>query len=265
MATQTQDELLRNASFVFVGKVRQLGASAMPEVTPDAHTAIVEIESVLVAPAAFKSRRGAVTLALPPEHPLKADVTRVFYCTTWKLGAGLALRCLGHRAAGQTQRQFGARLAEASVNVQGADLRTRLEGAELVASGEVVSIHPGPAQQGPISEHDPQWQQAIIRVESVTKGAAPGQEVKLYFPGTQDVAWHGAPRPQIGQRGIWALRSVPRVDTTSRTARGLQTLPPAAYTALHPLDFQPEAALANVRALIQARPQAVRRTPRRTR
>lgn len=265
MAIQSQDDLLRSASFVFIGTVRETGASAMTEITPDANTAIVEIGDVLVAPPAFKSRRGTVTLALPAEHPLKAGATRAFYCTTWKLASGLALRCLDHRATGQAQRQLSARVAAASVNVQGADLRTRLQEAELVASGEVIAIGPGPAQQGPISEHDPQWQQATIRVESVTKGAAPTQELSLYFPGTQDVAWQGAPRPQVGQRGVWALRSAPRTDATAKTARGLQALPPQVYTALHPLDFQPETALAMVRALTRPRPQTARRAPRRGR
>jgi hypothetical protein len=261
MARQRQDELLRSATFVFIGTVRQTAASAMPEVAPDAHTAIVEIENVLVAPPAFKSKRGVVTLALPPEQPLQSGATRAFYCTTWKLGSGLALRCLDHRAARQTQRLLHSRLAAASVNVHGADLRTRLDGAELVATGVVVAIGPGPVQQGPISEHDPHWQEATIRVESVTKGEAPAKELSLYYPGTQDVAWHGAPRPQVGQRGVWALRSAPAADATAKTARGLQALPPKAYTALHPLDFQQETALPAIRALMQARPAAARRRP----
>ena len=149
MATMRQDDMLREASFVFIGTVRALGASAMAEVPAAANTAIVEIDEVLVSAAAFKSRRGVVTLALPAEPALQVGDLRAFYCTAWKLGTGLALHCLGHRSAPHARKLLGGRLAAASVNVHGADLRTRLQEAELVATGEVVSVRPGPARRGP--------------------------------------------------------------------------------------------------------------------
>lgn len=260
MATTPQDELLRSASFVFVGTLRQLGASAMPEISAAANTAVVEIEQVLVAPPAFKERRGNVTLALPAGDALAAGATRAFYCTAWKLGSGLALRCLAHRAAPATRKAVGARMAAASVNVQGADLRTRLFDADLVATAVVRSVRPLPAPPGPVSEHDPHWHVALLQIESVIRGEAPGAELSLYFPASDDVAWAHAPKPQAGQRGVWALRSAASTPAAAKTQRGLQALPPSGYTALHPLDFQPLSALPSIRVL--TRPKAAR-APRR--
>jgi hypothetical protein len=255
MASLTQDELLRRAGFVFVGVVRATQASAMPEVQADASTAIVDIEAVLVAPPAFQSRRGAVTLNLKEVPALEAGARRAFYCTAWKLGSGLALHCLGHRAPAPAARRLaGTPLAEASVNRHGADMRTRVEAADLVVTGEVVSIQPGPPHAGPISEHDPHWQHALLRVSSAVRGRKPSRPVVLAFPGSADVVWKDVPRPQVAQQGVWLLRRAAGAAGGSgpKAARGLATLPPGAYTALHPMDVLPTDQLPLVNDLVKA-------------
>ena len=257
MATLTQDDLLRRAGFVFVGVVRATGASAMPEVQADASTAIVDIEEVLVAPAAFQSRRGAVTLSLKEVPALEPGMRRAFYCTAWKLGSGLALHCLGHLAPAASARRLGGKpLADASVNLLGADLRTRVESATLVVAGEVVSIQPGPPHEGPVSEHDPHWQHALLRVDSALRGRKPAKPVVLAFPGSRDVVWKDVPRPVLAQQGVWLLRRTAGTGAGPKAARGSASLPPGAYTALHPLDVLPAEKLPLVRDLANAATRA---------
>jgi len=256
MTTTSDDDLLRQASFVFVGSISQLAGSAMPEVRPGPDTAVVDIERVLVAPPAFAGRRGVVTLALPAASKLKVGARRAFYCTAWKFGAGLALRCLAHRSAPATEKAINPNKAAASVNVKGEDLRTRLRDADLVASAVVLAVQPLPRPDGPISEHDPYWHAARLRVEEVAEGASPGDEVTIVFPASDDVFWAKTPRPQLGERGVWLLRSTAAL--APRYVRpALRTLPPQVYTALHPLDFQHERTLSALGSLMRVR------TPRR--
>lgn len=249
MSTTSDDDLLRQASFVFVGTISQLAGSTMPEVHPGPDTAVVDIERVLVAPPAFAGRRGAVTLALPEGSKLKVGAQRAFYCTAWKLGSGLALRCLAHRSAPATEKAISPNKAAASVNVKGEDLRTRLRDADLVASAVVLAVQPLPRPDGPISEHDPYWHAARLRVENVAQGAAQGDELTLVFPASDDVVWAQAPRPQLGERGVWALRSTAAPAPRSMQP-ALRALPPQVYTALHPLDFQPQRTLSALRSLM---------------
>jgi hypothetical protein len=257
MITLTQDDLLRRAGFVFVGVLRATHASAMPEVQASASTAIVDIEEVLVAPPAFQSRRGAVTLSVKDVPALEAGARRAFYCTTWKLGSGLALHCLGHRVPEpSTRRLAGKPLAEASVNQQGADMRTRVESANLVVAGEVLSIEPGPPQEGPISEHDPHWLYAKLRVNSAVRGRKPSKPVTLAFPGSEDVVWKDAPRPVVAQQGVWLLHRAGGAADAAKAARGLEALPSGVYTALHPLDVLPTEKLPLVRDLLSAAQRA---------
>ena len=252
MTTKSEDDLLRKAGFVFVGTIKELAGSTMPEVPPAPDTAVVEIERVLVAPLAFASRRGVVTLALPEDSKLKAGERRAFYCTAWKFGSGLALRCLAHRSAPATEKAVSPLKAGASVNVKGQDLRTRLRDADLVTTAVVVGVQPLPRPEGPISEHDPHWYAARLRVEDVAKGAAPGDELTLVFPASDDVVWAQAPRPQLGERGVWLLRS-PAAPVPRAVRPALRALPAQVYTALHPLDFQPERSLAALGSLLGVR------------
>lgn len=255
MSTTSNDDLLRQAGFVFVGTISQLAGSAMPEVHPGPDTAVVDIERVLVAPPAFARRRGVVTLALPEGSELKVGARRAFYCTAWMLGSGLALRCLAHRSAPATEKAIGPDKAAASVNVKGEDLRTRLRDADLVASAVVLAVQPLPRPDGPISEHDPYWHAARLRVEDVAQdvaqGVAQGDELTLVFPASDDVVWAQAPRPQPGERGVWALRST-AAPAPRAVQPALRALPPQVYTALHPLDFQPQHTLPALRSLMGA-------------
>jgi hypothetical protein len=40
-----------------------------------------------------------------------------------------------------------------------------------------------------ISEHAPDWQEAVIAVQSVLKGASRAKEIVVRFPGSLDVMW----------------------------------------------------------------------------
>jgi hypothetical protein len=57
-----------------------------------------------------------------------------------------------------------------------------------------------------ISEHDPDWQEAIVEVESEITGARDGQEIVIRFPGSLDVAWYGFPKFKPGQEGTFFLQ-----------------------------------------------------------
>lgn len=56
------------------------------------------------------------------------------------------------------------------------------------------------------SEHDPDWQEAIVQVESEIKGGPDGQEIVIRFPGSLDVAWYGFPKFKAGEEGTFVLQ-----------------------------------------------------------
>jgi hypothetical protein len=167
--------------------------------------------------------------------------------------------------------------AAASPTRRNAQRKTRehYDKAILVISGKVTSIRtPGEtagesgapsesAPGGPVSEHDPEWREAVIEVSDVHKGSKK-KRVVVRFPASTDVMWYGAPKFHPGQQGYFMLRKAEgRATKTkqpkkSRGAAGAtaESKPVAkeVYTALDPADFQPYHEPGGIKSLIEAEP-----------
>jgi len=105
-----------------------------------------------------------------------------------------------------------------------------------------------PTRPKRITEHDPDWQEAIIQVEDGIKGAQAGEQVVVRFPGSSDVAWVGTPKFAVGEEGTFLLHK----DSTTGSPRTMiagRSVP--AYTALHKVDVLSKQDATRVRALIK--------------
>jgi hypothetical protein len=87
------------------------------------------------------------------------------------------------------------------------------------------------------SEHDPQWWHAEIAVDDVLKGKHSRKTVRVAFPSSTDVAWHGWPRPTAGQTGVFLLHEPDAADVKN------------AYVMPTELDVQPHGTAEHVQAL----------------
>ena len=132
-------------------------------------------------------------------------------------------------------------------------LSRRVTASELIVSGFVTDVRSVQTEtEGrPISEHDPDWHEAVVQVDAVTKGEAPAEGVIVTFPLSRDVAWSDAPKFAVGQRGVWLLRSAPAADLPTEDAAALAARPYPVFTALDPLDFQAEDEASRVDALVE--------------
>jgi hypothetical protein len=130
-------------------------------------------------------------------------------------------------------------------------LTQRLAEAELVISGvasaPVRFAQPVAAGKAPfsLSQHDPDWWQSTIEIESVEKGMEKGKAATktmvVWFANSVDIAWHQSPKIKKGDHAIWLLQNR---DTFGRPVPG-----PA---VVHPLDCQPITELERVRTLLKS-------------
>ena len=123
----------------------------------------------------------------------------------------------------------------------------------MVVAGRVEQVRPAelaaaPARPKRISEHDPDWQEAIIQVEDGIKGAQAGERVVVRFPGSPDVAWVGAPKFAVGQEGTFLLH---KDSTTGSPLSMIAGRSVPAYTALHKVDVLSKQDATRVRSLIR--------------
>jgi hypothetical protein len=88
----------------------------------------------------------------------------------------------------------------------------RFAAADVVVSGRVGQLRaaapsaPRGKMPGPITEHDPQWQEAVVEVTAVHKGRRVPRSVRVRFPASTDVAWARAPKLHAGQQGTFLLK-----------------------------------------------------------
>jgi hypothetical protein len=237
-------DLATQAGFVFEAQVEQVGASAVSGFPTSSETAVVSITSILKSSPALAGYGGLqVTVQLQPPVTLQAGQRAVFFTEGVYFGDGLVVREIGNAPAGLPTME--AQMSSAAQAVEDSDMTERLAQADLVVTGtasEPARFVSAPAGGGQVSEHDPDYFNVTITVETVEKGAAtPGQTVQVLFANSKDIAWYRSPKIKAGDHGVWLLQN-----------RDLSGKPVPGLAVIHPLDFRPIGDLDRVRALLKA-------------
>ena len=246
------NDLASNAGFVFEAEVENVGGSAAPEYATSGPTAVVRITKILKSSSTLAGYEGQqVTVELQDPVNLAAGQSAVFFTDGVHYGVRLVVRELGNLPS---QPELPSLVARALQAAEDDALAQRIRQADLIISGLALPPAPypgvaGPAAAGvapsvagfrPISEHDPMWSQAAIKVDSVEKGVYTGANIAFLFASSMDIAWYRAPKVKEGDRGVWLLHN--------RDVRG-GAVP--ALAIVHPLDFQPMEELERVRKLLR--------------
>ena len=248
--------LVKQSDIIFIGTVTQVHAVAVPEVPASDRTIVVRIDQVLEKPAAVALTPGdSVTVQTVRPGSLKPGTQATFYTTGWIFGRGVAVREIGHepgRSPVVVADQQEA-VARARRDVNDAELRAHIQKAAMVVAGRVEQVRPAELAAAPgrpkrITEHDADWQEAIIQVQDGLKGAQAGQQVVVRFPGSSDVAWVGTPRFAVGQEGTFLLH---KDSTTGSPTTTIGGRPVPAYTALHKLDVLSKQDATRIRDMIR--------------
>src|SRR5213595_892300 len=92
--------LVRQSDIIFVGTVTNVGAVAVPDLSPSPRTVVVRVEQVFEKPAAVSLTAGdSVTVETVRPGSLQQGVQATFYTTGWVFGRGVAVREVGHEPA----------------------------------------------------------------------------------------------------------------------------------------------------------------------
>lgn len=240
------EELVEQSQFVFKGTVTKLNAVTLPQIRATASTIVVKVDEVVHAPSAtLEHYRGKeVTVLLDRPGTVRTGEQFVFFTRSWMLGTGIAVREVGRTEPEPDVSITRRRVAEAHATVADNKLQNRLRDAELVVAGRVSAGRPAPEniRRGSASEHDPDWWEAVIQIESVVKGQINEPSLVVLFPSSRDVMWESAPKFREGDEGTWVLRR-----------EQMRGLPPTHeyFTALHARDFHSKDQLDRVRRLVR--------------
>lgn len=245
MATELQiDDLVEKSTITFLGTVQKLGASTVPTHAVSSHTVVVRVNRMLKEYSAVGDLTGRnITVELTQAPGVKVGQQAIFFTTGMVYADSIVVEEIGRLEAARDPATRQKQIAEILVSQRqrpDRHIQRRLRSADCVVTGKVVSIRKAPvAPDRRISEHDPDWRQAVIEVEAVESGP-PMKQAVLLFPASRDVRWRTAPKFSVGQEGVWVMQQHQFPD--------LRT---SGYVALDPLDFHPKARRDHVRELIQ--------------
>jgi hypothetical protein len=252
--SESVERLTDRAQFVFRGTVIQRGAATLDEVPLTRDTLIVRVDEILDGPPVLSGFSGQeITVQL--ERGLRAATgkTYVFYTNGWIYGSSLAVKCIGLTEETEADLRATRRAVEAAPERA---LRERASRAELVVTGRITEVREVPRQPGaPITEHDPEWRQAVIAVESVPHAgsgrARKPKQVTIRFAASPDVRWAKAPKFAVGDAGIWMLgeKQADKELKAMRTAAGATA---SEFLVVEPEDFLPIQFAPRVQAILDS-------------
>jgi hypothetical protein len=252
--------------FVFRGTVRKSKGATLHELAREPDTAVVRVDQIVRGPDVLTDFTGRdITVKLIKGRPLKAGSQAIFFTNAWVMADGLAVEALDYETAVAAPGVMAMAMTtsgSAPDNLHRHDVESRVASADAVVSGRVAAVRvvddaasarvvataarkrPTGTSTTLVSEHAPLWREAVINVMHVYKGKQLGKTAVVRFPASTDVRWHRAAKFEPGQEGFFILHKTGPTAAQRQTAAaaGVPVLADhetAAFTALHPADFQP--------------------------
>ena len=251
--------LATKSSIIFSGTVSRLAATSFADVPKSAQTIVVKVDSIAKKPAAVSLKKGDnVTVEVKDASAFQEGTHATFYTDGWIFGSGIAVKELGHEvgAAGvETAPAAPVEMKARGQDQTDQELLDRMKASDFVVVGRVTDVHkwnaPKPKSGAPsrVTEHDPDWHEAVVEVQSVLKGGkVKGNKVIVRFPNRNDVAWVSSPKFAKNERGIFCLNRDQSTGVPSTKMGGQQV---NVYTCLGHGDALPISDEARVRALLK--------------
>lgn len=248
--------LTRKSSIIFSGTVSQLAATSFPDVPKSAQTIVVKVDSVEKKPTAVSLKKGdSVTVEVKDPSAFQEGTHATFYTDGWIFGSGVAVKELGHELGAAAEPIHAANAGKEQDQLSDQELLDRMKASDFVVVGRVMDVHkwnaPKPKSGAPsrVTEHDPDWHEAVVEVQSVLKGGkVKGNKVIVRFPNRNDVAWVNSPKFAKNQKGIFCLNRDQSSGAPTTSMGGQQV---NVYTCLGHGDALPISEEARVRALLK--------------
>ena len=249
--TDSELQLLRGSTIVFVGTISRIG-SAVAEVPNSPNEIVAKVDAVIEQPANLRLKSGdEITVLLQRPAQLKSGTRATFYANPWIIGKGVAVREVGHEVIETSQTSANetsqTHVAELKQQLDTADLRARIDAADAVVLGHISAVQTAPkGVQRSVTEHDPEWRDAIVDVTSWIKGSPSQSKIVVRFAASLDVAWSRAPKLKQGNENILILKKAEPSASRPGGAKSLQQV----YTVLNANDVLPKEQADHVRGLM---------------
>jgi hypothetical protein len=187
--------LAASASVVVQGVVIRPASSDEPLLTASPRTAVVAVRRMLAGGEFVGDLTGrTITVILAGQGGAQGE-EMIFFGNPRYAGKGLTIADVAEtplRGAMSTETESS--LIQGVQARQDAPVLARLTIASAVFSGQVEETAPiakasDQAGREPVTEHDPDYHSASIRVRTPIRGVETGQVVTVIYPASRDIMW----------------------------------------------------------------------------
>jgi hypothetical protein len=256
-APSQHDELIQKASYVSIGTVRLVGASNVKLIPGGDDTAVVHIDHIAKGADTVGDFTGDdVTVVLQKPKSVAVGDRFHFYTNRKVSGANLAVDEVGRTpiVAGEEVGAVKARAAQMKTEAGIKKVEAHTTDADLIVTGKVTAIKPVPRDERHLrSEHDPDWWEATVAVDSTEKGQAPANNVlTVYYPFSRDIRWFRVPKLVVGREGVFFLHAKLKPGAPAKgEEHEADTDEVKGYKILHVEDLQPVTTRDQVRTMLR--------------
>lgn len=195
------------SEFIFEGTILLLNSSTI-DVQDVGDLAVVKVERIISGGETFSHLAGEnITVRLKNPQTTKLNDRKVFFSRSWIFGESVAVIEIGNIAAPSADeiQKIADKVTRIQEDVEKDKLLARIAQTELIVGGTVVNVRRHEYQAG-VSEHDPQWREAVIRVKNVYRGQYRDSLITVIYPGSDDVMWFKSPKYNVDMEGLWLLK-----------------------------------------------------------
>jgi hypothetical protein len=245
-------DVLKQSEIVFAGTIVSADAAAQADVPQGTLLVAARVDQVLEKPPSVVLRKGdRVDIAVSDPSAYASGSRHTFYTAGWIYGERLTVRELAHEPA-PLANALAASVPGMQQSVRDAKLKDAIDTADAVVTGRVVSVSTpkkltaaAASEEERITEHDPEWHDAVVAVSEWMKGGT-SKRVVVRFPASYDVMWYRVPKLKVGMTRTLLLHA----DTTPGPKAVMAGAPQAPrFMLLSPDDAQPAADAPRARRL----------------
>ena len=199
---ESMSALASRSSIIVLGTVTRAGADEEPLVAPSSATVVIKIERMYAGTEFAGDQAGhSATVILSAPGSAKEGSELLFFGNPRFIGKTLTIADVGELPAPRIKE--GEAPTELMQGIQArrdAPIRARLALASVVFRGKVESVRTpeGTKESDLRQEHDPEWEVAMVRVTSPTRGAKSGSVVPIVFAASRDIMWFNSPKLHVG-------------------------------------------------------------------
>jgi hypothetical protein len=250
LSSKTISEWLSSASFVFSGRIIGVGKNNLDGIQPDEPMVLVNVEDVVMSPSILGELSGKdITVSLQSLEGIEEGQIMTFFASPFYYGKNIGVLEVGRTTLRSTE------IRQVTINTRMAqldeELKERINGAQLIVSGRVLTTRPYPTKSLPGIDHGIEWWTAQIRIETIEKGQSPSPDLWIYFPTGGDPRWGLYPKFYAGQEGVWFLRPITQIEQNDSNNKGLQSIDNEKFlVAERSADFHAISDLARIQLLL---------------